>query len=693
MASSDEEGEIVPEFVDNYVFIDDQNEPISISVLPLLWSTVEIEYDLETRVFLSGTSVDGLQKIFKQIIAWKFELSYEQPEISVLSKDKNWITLLRPKKKFQSTIRTVLVTVQLLHFVRRNPEESRISVWQYILKAFSSFDVKPSEYDVQNHVSLIRGAAERDKDLAKSEYLLTFLKVPRLNEDHEDFLAINKSKCIVYSEENVDDSDGVESSADEWHCIGSYDTVCAICDNGGEILPCEGKCLRSFHATNDAGAETFCESLGYSGAEVNAMPNFLCANCKYKQHQCFACGKLGSSDESSNAEVFLCIIPNCGRYYHPECVAKLLSFGVDIEKEEITKRVAAGKTFVCPLHICTSCRKGEDKNVHDLQFAMCRRCPKAYHRKCLPREIAFKSDYDKGINQRAWEGLLDHRILMYCMDHEIVWELGTPVRNHLVFPGMEGKEKKTINLILGEAKVAKSSKQSFEDIPPRRTLVKVKFPNQLGKESSGIQSGDSTEITEKRCSRLDMNFSTGSNRFHTVRNSLKDEKRSISNNSFLTSENQLSLEKDDFSSSSRLHAARSLQQKFPTGRIDKAVMEKPVVKKVKTTHQFANPNLERRILSMIEESTSAFEEEELKKSNQVLSTKSFCSETALDKNFTQGKVEGSVKAIQAALQMLEEGRCLQDAKAICEPGILNQIFFWQVEARYFKLLFLCSKHD
>ena len=31
--------------------------------------------------------------------------------------------------------------------------------------------------------------------------------------------------------------------------------------------------------------------------------DFICKNCKYKQHQCFACGKLGSSDLSSEAEV------------------------------------------------------------------------------------------------------------------------------------------------------------------------------------------------------------------------------------------------------------------------------------------------------------------------------------------------------------------------------------------------------
>jgi len=34
-----------------------------------------------------------------------------------------------------------------------------------------------------------------------------------------------------------------------------------------------------------------------------ADKDFICKNCKYQEHQCFACGKLGSSDLSSEAEV------------------------------------------------------------------------------------------------------------------------------------------------------------------------------------------------------------------------------------------------------------------------------------------------------------------------------------------------------------------------------------------------------
>lgn len=41
-----------------------------------------------------------------------------------------------------------------------------------------------------------------------------------------------------------------------------------------------------------------------------AMPNFYCKNCKYKQHQCFVCGELGSSDKSSGAAE-VSVLPYC----------------------------------------------------------------------------------------------------------------------------------------------------------------------------------------------------------------------------------------------------------------------------------------------------------------------------------------------------------------------------------------------
>lgn len=136
MASSDEEGEIVPDFVDDYWFENDKGEFVSLSSLTLLWSINEVNCDSETKTFLLGTVDDGFRNIHKQIIGWRFELPYDQPEISVLLKDKNWIALQKPSKSFESTIKTVLVTVYWLHFVKWNPEESRTSILVRMLKAF-----------------------------------------------------------------------------------------------------------------------------------------------------------------------------------------------------------------------------------------------------------------------------------------------------------------------------------------------------------------------------------------------------------------------------------------------------------------------------------------------------------------------------------------------------------------------------
>lgn len=40
------------------------------------------------------------------------------------------------------------------------------------------------------------------------------------------------------------------------------------------------------------------------------IQSFICPNCEYSQHQCFVCGKLGSSSKSSHAEVQLLKILN-----------------------------------------------------------------------------------------------------------------------------------------------------------------------------------------------------------------------------------------------------------------------------------------------------------------------------------------------------------------------------------------------
>ncbi|KAK2405930.1 protein ENHANCED DOWNY MILDEW [Trifolium repens] len=719
MASSDEEGEIFPDSVDSYWFENDKAQFVSFLNLTLLWSVDEVECFSETKVFLRGTTDNGLQKIHKQIIGWRFDLSCEQPMISVLLKQKYWITLLKPRKCFENTIRSVLVTVYWLHCVKWDPEESRVSILVKLLKEFSSFNIPPSENDVRSHITLIHEAIERDADFTKSKYLLNFIGKTCSNEDFhdEDVRTTKKKKFIVESEEEDEEEDEKEEekeevveedekeeeeevveedekeeeevveeeendksdgegelNVDEDQNIG-YDTVCAICDNGGEILPCEGRCLRSFHATIEAGRDSFCDSLGYTITQVNAFPNFYCENCKHKKHQCFACGKLGSSDESSNPEVFPCVTANCGHYYHPECVARLLYPGTDPKQEAIRKNIATEKTFVCPLHICLLCRKGENRNVHDLQFAMCRRCPKAYHRKCLPKEISFTFDYYMGIEQRAWDDLLDKRILMYCLDHKIVLELGTPARNHLIFPDKEVKRKLVSLKLLNKEKVAIPSKRSFEDLSPDKTLV----PKLILKDRVGLQSGGSSKVMEKICSKQDTHLSTGPDNFDRARKYLKVETASASNRSLPNYENRVPLKNNNLSCIPRQPEARSQQQKS-VGRIEETSLKKPLVKKVKTSLEHRKAELENRILSLMEEATSNLNMEEFEKDHQVFSS---FTQTAFHKNVTLGKVEGSVKAIKIALQKLNEGCSIEEAKAICGPEIVRQLFTWKKQLKIY----------
>ncbi|KAF8391638.1 hypothetical protein HHK36_023944 [Tetracentron sinense] len=535
MASSDEEGEIVPRSVTNYHFVDDKDEPISFSILPIEWSGCDRPDGMKLQIFLHGAADSGLQKIYKQVTAWKFELSDEQPEISVLSKENKWIKLQKPRKSFEDTIRTILITLHCLHFVKKNPETSGKSLWDHLRKVFSLYEVRPSEIDLLDHLPLISEAVKKDESLAISMFLLTFLEEKPM-----------KTKAF---DEGLGDGLGL-------------------------------------------------------AAEVKAIPIFLCMNCQYKQHQCFYCGKLGSSNKSSGAEVFRCVSATCGHFYHPQCVVKLLHPGNKTAAQQLQEKIAAGESFTCPVHKCLVCKQGENKKVRELQFAMCRRCPKAYHRKCLPRKIAFEDKDDKNIKQRAWDKLLPDRILIYCLKHNIEEELRTPIRDHIIFPDVEGKKKRRpVELQSSREKfVTKKIRMSSEYSPRER--IALKTPKVVEKVSSAVKEA------------------------------------------------------------------------------------KPVMRKSSSSLPSLEAEAEKRIVSLMKNSTSSITLEKIVEEHKVPSTHAYSSKSVVDKTITQGRVEGSVEAVRAALQKLEGGCSIEDAKAVCEPEILNQIIKWKNKLKVYLAPFL-----
>jgi hypothetical protein len=119
--------------------------------------------------------------------------------------------------------------------------------------------------------------------------------------------------------------------------------------------------------------------------------NWLCKNCEFKKHQCYVCGELGDSDEAlgPRREVFVCDVASCGKFYHPWCVASKLKPTAGDEREALANGIRAGEeSFTCPLHMCKECGKGEEKEDRGLNLAKCRRCPAAWHVKCLPRCVS-----------------------------------------------------------------------------------------------------------------------------------------------------------------------------------------------------------------------------------------------------------------------------------------------------------------
>lgn len=216
--------------------------------------------------------------------------------------------------------------------------------------------------------------------------------------------------------------------------------VCALCDDGGDLICCDGGCLRSFHPTKEHGERSMCTTLGLNEAKwqkhkaLGEKGLYFCKNCKHKQHQCFACGLLGSSNLTAGPEVFKCKHQKCGHFYHPGCVAEILYPDNKSKATCFEQCVAGGLEFSCPAHKCKRCKEAENKHDKEMQFAICRRCPTAYHRKCLPRDISFIEDNEEATPQRAWDGILPDQILIYCRKHEIQKELGTPKRDHIVFP-------------------------------------------------------------------------------------------------------------------------------------------------------------------------------------------------------------------------------------------------------------------
>ncbi|KAM6923987.1 histone-lysine N-methyltransferase, H3 lysine-36 specific [Xenentodon cancila] len=127
------------------------------------------------------------------------------------------------------------------------------------------------------------------------------------------------------------------------------ENVCQVCERAGDLLVCDGHCYGAFH-------------LRCIGLSIAPKGKFICQECKTGAHACFVCKKSGNG-------VKRCIIPVCGKFYHPECILPY------------SATQAHNKGFRCPLHVCLSCHIANPLNICSSKgrLARCVRCPVAYH--------------------------------------------------------------------------------------------------------------------------------------------------------------------------------------------------------------------------------------------------------------------------------------------------------------------------
>ncbi|KAL6838985.1 hypothetical protein ACP4OV_031212 [Aristida adscensionis] len=620
MMSDDDDAEPQLSAVENYYLVDASDEIVCFSALPirLRHSDVDDVPECKKRLLLWGTAEPGIT-VYKEVVAWRLGLQGREPEVAVLAVDGGWINLVKPKPSYE--------------------EEN------------FKFDVRPSKDDFRNHHSLMKQFAEKDPVLAKSEVLQAFIEgryKQKITEVHANNVEIKQP--FIADDEDIDEmvGDGNRNESDEEEDDDLFDSICAICDNGGDLLCCDGPCMRSFHAKQGTGEDSYCDTLGYTEVQVEAMKKFLCKNCEYKQHQCFICGALESSDGPA-AKVFLCNNATCGHFYHSKCVAQQLHPNNRNEAIKLEKEIQEGFSFTCPIHWCFHCNGLEDRTQEPLQFAVCRRCPKSYHRKCLPREISFEDIEEEDIIMRAWE--LSKRILIYCLDHEIDSGIETPVRDHIKFPNIEkpGFFKK-----IRVKKIKRTYSDSLLDQPTEK-------PARMPEKNHAQESEEIKQTTRKVATKSSFKQLVG-----------KPEKKKAK-----ILKEQIQLEPCIVEDTSMSIPTSTKQQEQELITLPSCSTRKIPL----SSFPRVDDDTDKRVIALVKKEVSSLTLKDISRKCTVPSTHVYAGRR-IDR-ISQGKLERSVQAVDAALKKLENGGNVDAAKAVCEPEVLRQLAKWHSKLRVY----------
>ncbi|RLM85862.1 uncharacterized protein C2845_PM04G16980 [Panicum miliaceum] len=641
LMSDDDDAEPQVSAVENYHLVDSQNHPACFSTLPLRHDETKDVPECKKRLVLWGISDPGVI-VYREMVAWRLVLEGKQPEIVVLAVDGNgWIRLVKPKNSYEETIRKVLITAQMLHFLRRKPDEPE-----------NKFDVRPSEVDFRNHRSLMKHFAEKDPVLAKSEILRVFVEGrsrQNISEVGADNIKIKQP--FIADDEDIDEmvTEDANNESDE-EDEDLFDSICAICDNGGDILCCDGPCMRSFHAKKGSGEDSYCDTLGYTEAQVEAMKIFLCKNCEYKQHQCFICGVLEPSDGDAvkGANLLIVMVFISFRLGYGKGLGLVSPAKSSLGQPHLQK---PGFSGCCPFAVKLLSRHVGRVSQEDhllLYKFQCVFCSCDFLIVSPFREISFQDIEEEDIITRAWE--LSKRILIYCLDHEIDSEIDTPVRDHIKFPKVE-KPAQFFNK--GDKLLVKKKKRTFNEAvldQPSKDTGKMK----------GMVHVQKSELTEQTSREV----STKSYAEDLVS---KPEKK------------KAKLLKEKIQPEPRVAKDPSVSSPKPVKEQEQELVVSPssATRKIPlSSFPIVDSEAEKRVIAILGNEASKLTLKDVTRKCSVPSTHVY-SGRQVDK-IAQGKIERSVQAVGAALKKLENGGNVNDAKAVCEPDVLRQLAKWLI---------------
>lgn len=696
--SSDDDIEIVPKSVDGYWLEYGDETPVSFATL--LYFKPDEEVLPEKVVYVRGTQDNGM-RLYTRAMAWKLELTKDVKPVFHLKTEKYWIQLLKPRKSYEETIRSIMSVAYFLNYALVNPDDSEKAVWSHVKDLFPLWEVAPNRNDLASHLPVVQHLAASDEHLAASsalqfidmgiskKRLASTLEVARpsgrkgmyVSDDEDEPHGEPEQKKGKFEVDDLNgggEMDGYGEEAED--DVGDLsETVCCICDNGGTVICCDGPCMRSFHLNKGAGGaeDSHCTTLGFSKAEAERMEKFFCPNCKFKEHQCYSCGRLGCSDDKAGAaqEVFVCDAAMCGHFYHPQCVAELILKDKESnEQAALAESIKEGNGFTCPMHKCYKCGKGEVKEERDLQFGICRRCPRVWHRKCLPfptPDEASDEDDENEEPQRAWDNLLPNRILVYCKRHPIITRLGTPARNHVKFPegSLPSQKKVVVKSRLDEQekknkliKLSKKDRDSLKGQKLTRLLeldrLKRKKPAGLSIKSKLDQDGSVPRASTPKASFDGTFLIKGRPNVAAKQDwSSQEDVQKLSRLPSLSKGKGEGVGKVSKPPTPREAALRQLQQK----------VKPPVMKAMIIDTETKN-----MVDELIERTKSLVTMDRVLAKQDIPGCYRRFSKNP-DKKYSLFKIESITKGMRKAVETLESGGSIEDAKVKCNPDFIRFI--------------------